>query len=300
LKKINLIYIASNGRSGSTLLDSILGASDNITTLGELQILPYELTNEAQPCGCGSRVVDCKFWKKVLENNKYIHNPLFTKFRSTKGSGKAVRPVELISYFLNLKRGGIAYKYSKLSYDLIDYINRKEFNFNDKGEQWFVDASKDPYRLSLMVESNLFNIKVIHIVKDPRSFVFSAVNRERWFKKNIKTIRMAVRYLVQNKIIEYIMPKAEDKSITIRYESLATSPRETLLLISNKLNISIDQDSIDDFRSVLQHGISGNHSRIEQKNIKLDTRWKLLFKKRYCVIVWFVTFILAKKYGYKY
>ena len=41
-KKIKLIYIASNGRSGSTLLDMLIGKHKSCFTLGEFQVLPID------------------------------------------------------------------------------------------------------------------------------------------------------------------------------------------------------------------------------------------------------------------
>ncbi len=57
--KFKLIYIASNGRSGSTLLDLLLGTHSNIWILGEFQNLPWELIEPRQTCGCGTAVEHC-------------------------------------------------------------------------------------------------------------------------------------------------------------------------------------------------------------------------------------------------
>ena len=41
-----------------------------------------------------------------------------------------------------------------------------------KGDQvqWLVDASKSVYRLLWLRETGLFDVRVIHLVKDPRTF----------------------------------------------------------------------------------------------------------------------------------
>ena len=64
--KINLVYIASIGRSGSTLLESMLGAHSRVQTMGELHIWPHEIEGGGiRPCSCGEFVEACKFWSYV-------------------------------------------------------------------------------------------------------------------------------------------------------------------------------------------------------------------------------------------
>ena len=43
MSKIQVLYIVSNGRSGSTLLQMLLNLHKNIFTVGEIQELPNEL-----------------------------------------------------------------------------------------------------------------------------------------------------------------------------------------------------------------------------------------------------------------
>ena len=64
---INLVYIASSGRSGSTLLELILNNFDEVWTVGELNILPWEIKETTQFCGCGQEVKNCGFWSLVTK-----------------------------------------------------------------------------------------------------------------------------------------------------------------------------------------------------------------------------------------
>ena len=66
--KINLIYVASIGHSGSTLLESMLGAHSQIATCGEIHILPHEIAERSvMPCSCGKSIVDCQFWSQIQQ-----------------------------------------------------------------------------------------------------------------------------------------------------------------------------------------------------------------------------------------
>ena len=68
-----VIYISSDERSGSTMLDLMIGNHSNITSLGEVHHLHAYATrnrdiyNPGHPlvCMCGKQLIKCVFWTKV-------------------------------------------------------------------------------------------------------------------------------------------------------------------------------------------------------------------------------------------
>ena len=66
--KKTLIYIASDVRSGSTLLDYLLSNNDNIISIGEFALLNDHLNRKGWGvswdwcCSCGQHLEDCSFW----------------------------------------------------------------------------------------------------------------------------------------------------------------------------------------------------------------------------------------------
>ena len=67
-----LLYIASDVRSGSTLLDMLLGGHSQIEALGELQFLKSHVRREGTgyswdwKCTCGADFTDCPFGPKLI------------------------------------------------------------------------------------------------------------------------------------------------------------------------------------------------------------------------------------------
>ena len=59
-KRINIIYVLSQGRSGSTVLDLILGNYKNNVSLGELHNLYWDI-HEDNICSCGNKILNCSF-----------------------------------------------------------------------------------------------------------------------------------------------------------------------------------------------------------------------------------------------
>ena len=69
MKKI--LFIAGAGRSGSTLLDITLGNMKGCFSLGELNFLVENGIIKNEFCSCGTKVLDCSFWKKIISKWNY-------------------------------------------------------------------------------------------------------------------------------------------------------------------------------------------------------------------------------------
>ena len=59
-----LAFIGGSGRSGSTMLDLLLGNSPYVQSTGEIMRLSL-YARTAQPCTCGALLQDCEFWSRV-------------------------------------------------------------------------------------------------------------------------------------------------------------------------------------------------------------------------------------------
>lgn len=64
--KIKVLFIAGRGRSGSTILDNILGQIDGFFSAGELRYLRNRSLIENRFCGCGNSFRKCKLWSEIL------------------------------------------------------------------------------------------------------------------------------------------------------------------------------------------------------------------------------------------
>ena len=62
---IRVIYIMGAGRSGSTVLDTVLGNHFQIESVGELANLPKFAWINGEYCACGERGNACLFWEEV-------------------------------------------------------------------------------------------------------------------------------------------------------------------------------------------------------------------------------------------
>lgn len=61
----DLIYVIGSGRSGSTVLERVLGSAPGVVAVGELHAL-WRLPLDGLTCSCGNPVRDCDFWRQTL------------------------------------------------------------------------------------------------------------------------------------------------------------------------------------------------------------------------------------------
>jgi hypothetical protein len=62
---LKVLFVGGYGRSGSTLLDRVLGQIPGFVSVGELRHVFQEGYLENRCCGCGERFHDCAFWQAV-------------------------------------------------------------------------------------------------------------------------------------------------------------------------------------------------------------------------------------------
>lgn len=309
--RINLIYIASTGRSGSTLLDMLLGSHPQIATAGEIQILPHEiLLNDFMPCGCGKPISECLFWQEIIEDINILSHPepQINYFREEHNRGKTVRwkhLFELFSRRLHESKQAEIDIYGLNNYDLFHKfldVHEKDSGVRPK---WIIDASKDPYRLLWLKSSDLFDIKVIHLVKDPRAFAYS-MNRkvldqpDYTYKAYRLTLRKTLSWLLHNYFFSKIQKKYFAKSdfLLVNYENLASRPQETYNNILEFIDSDLKRNAIEEYKEKTFHTIAGNNMRYRPRQIILDEKWKTSLPFLHKKTVELLSYFAKSNYGY--
>ena len=62
---VKVLYIGGLGRSGSTLLDRMLGQLPGFFSAGEIRDLWQRGLRENALCGCGAPFKECEVWTRV-------------------------------------------------------------------------------------------------------------------------------------------------------------------------------------------------------------------------------------------
>jgi hypothetical protein len=302
--EIPLIYILSNGRSGSTLLDLLLGAHEHVWTLGEAQNLPWDLREAERVCGCGARLRECAFWRRILPRIPLDQgNYPIEFFREAQGRGKVLR----WGLLPGLCRGRVpprhrepVQEYGALNADYLATVFDAARERTGGSVRWLVDASKDPYRLFWLQHSKRFDLRVIHLTKDAPAFVYSMVKRDLPRARRA-ALRMTGRWLVENSIMTRLCRAnfPSHQYIHVRYEDLAGRPDATCKRVGDWLGFEFPEQASREFRNRENHAVSGNQTRWQNTAIRLDRRWRSALPKNYQRFTRLLTRPLASKYGYQ-
>lgn len=283
-ERLPLLYILSSGRSGSTLLDLLMGAHPNLWSVGELQILPWELEEHRAPCGCGQHLNVCSFWNGVLKDLGEAGvdleaGPLpLRHFRNAHGFGQVLRKEHLRSLWrgrLTGAQAGLAQSYGQLNRAVLDTVARHAAPLRPGGIEWLVDASKDPYRLAYLAESGQFDLRVVHLVKDPRAFVHSMTRADERLEKS-RVMRFGLRWGVENRLMRRYLEQglAPEQWRAVRYEDLAGDPAGTLEELFGWLGVDAQFPAHEAFREADNHAVSGNQMRWQSGGVRLDQKWR--------------------------
>lgn len=305
--KIKVIYILGEGRSGSTLVERILGQHTNIFAAGELRHIWERSFNENQLCSCGIEFKKCDIWQEVLENfkiknidtNKLIH---------------AQEKIGRIRHFFTLKsiKKNNAYTDNPYLMEIINtYYELYSAILKTTKQQYVLDASKHPIFAYLLSMHPKIDLTLLHLVRDVRGVAYS------WRKKKIRPEitthqefmpRYSAAYTAINwDIVNYIgnyMKKEIDSYTLLRYEDIIQHPKVEVRNIFKLLQLADETESIfiDETTVFLNqnHTVSGNPMRfkIGPVNLALDEEWKIKMTNIDKSITNILSFPFLKKYKY--
>lgn len=276
MQKLKVIYVLSNGRSGSTLLELLFGAAEPGFTLGEAQDL-YWNHQLGKHSGSGFSMEQCPFWSGVLNRCSPDQIKEVSRFREDYGRGRVLRWRYLAAIFLGIQARKLSAEiemYLCANEDYFESCARAAKHLNSHCPVWLIDASKDPYRLFSLSKSRKLDIKVVHIIKRPEAFVFSMLKGRK--NKFAYGLRMAFRWVVENAVMFRVRRQffSSDSNITVRYEDLASDPSGVLTRTVNSLDLCMSVEEMLGFREKPNYAISGNKMRADRRPIALDQKWK--------------------------
>lgn len=284
-KKPTIIYIVSDRRSGSTLLENILSKSGETTSVGELSMLhghilkagPGERWNWT--CSCGDPVNVCRFWSPVLQQTWNRDQSVFNTNIAWNFKSKKMLAVALLPMFFRKRLPGIigAPKNKHVQstlYSLYATI------FAQTGKPFIVDSSKDPLQaLCIYRGKRDFDVKIIWLKRDLRAI---AVSKSKWKELNVKKQKTIGKLLldvfyfrrISKAVIGFF--KKEDV-LTIHYEALARQTQQQLEMATAAFNMQ-PYKAPEYMLAENDHTIGGTPNRFSKRPIVYDEGWKESYK----------------------
>lgn len=302
-KPITVIYLAGWGRSGSTVVGSLLGRINGASYVGELWNLWEDAFIENEFCGCVRRYDDCGFWKGVFDSipiTRELGQSLF-RFKLKRLGSRALIFRRKKHFFNDSEMSNYADTFKRL----ISTVSEKS------GSNIIIDASKTPNMIPVYGQIPGVRLCVIHLVRDPRAVAYS------WFHRSKKRgpdedsgnmhrhnpAKSTLSWLARNYFISKFGSTLNSDYQVLRYEDFVASNGSALETVVNKLKLPELDLSHNPIGAgvTFSHSVRGNPIRFESSEIKIkeDDTWKEKLPIIEKLLVSILASPLLKKYRYK-
>jgi hypothetical protein len=307
---IPVLYIGGSGRSGSTLLERLVGQLPDAFPLGEVVFLWRRGVLEDQLCGCGERFSGCPFWTAVGT-------------RAFGGWGRIdleevlalQRAVDRNRFIPLMAAGGVApsgYRRALGRYaEYVVPVYRAAMDVSEAGV--LIDSSKHASSAFLLGRLRGLDLRVVHLVRDSRGVAYSWTKQVRKpevvdgasYMPRYSPGRQSLYWLAYNAMFEGL-PASGVATTRVRYEWLLREPRREIGRVARFAGIRADDEAfafLVDRSATLRpnHTVSGNPMRFKNGPVELriDDAWRRELPRRQAALVSGLTWPLQRRYGYR-
>lgn len=290
-------------RSGSTILNALLGAASNSVAVGELSQLARGGWLNDEYCACGARVSRCEFWQGVLSE---LGGDRLEIARETLHAQQSVERLRFFYRGVLFPNGPQQIAFRRNCHTLVSTIA------STSGVSSVIDASKNPLRARAMARIGEIDFRLVHLVRDVRGVAWSLAKPYRKDvaagiqndMSGIPLSRGAASWALANTVSELVMKAVDaDKRIRIRYEDLVNDPVATLRNIEAVTALSLGKaiERVQTSEPVsFGHTVAGNRARMGNGvTIQTGEEWHTKMpadqqrRLRLLVLPW------ARRYGYE-
>lgn len=306
----NVLFIAGWGRSGSTLVDRLLGQLPSVMSVGEMRDIWQRGLLEDRLCGCGLPFSICPFWQRVGEQ-AFGGWATLDAARVSRLRMAVDRPWNL-PFLLFPRLATRTYRrnvreYATLLGQLYDGVA------SVSGARVTVDSSKIA-TYALLLRAAGLRLHILHLVRDSRGVIHS------WRKQVLRTdatgrpdpdymrqygaVAGSLRYLVYNVLTEMLrlgrLPYRR-----LRYEDVVAAPDAALAVVADHAGVDVEPVLLTRLREgavklAANHTVDGNPMRFTagEVRIRLDDAWRSKLPRPSRWVVSSLTFPLLHHYGY--
>lgn len=302
-----VLLIGGTQRSGSTLLDRLLGEVPGFVAVGELRFVWSRGVVQNCLCGCGSRFLECPFWQQVGE-------AAFGGWDAVDAAEivRLDRSVDRLWYLPFLLAPRLSRKFQRRLAEYCELLSRVYSAVAKvSGESIVVDSSKDPPFAFVLRHVPGIELDVLHLVRDSRGVAFSRTKRverpevidRQAFMDQRHPAESSFRWMLFNTLYHFIGALGV-RRIFMRYESLVESPREEVARAISAVGSSADGElrflDGESLNLGVHHTVSGNPMRLRHGPVvlRLDQEWEEKMRPAHRRLVSFMTFPLLLRYGY--
>ena len=266
------VFVLSDVRSGSTLVDQCLGAHPKIASLGEVHWLRAYVTEDRSlydpehplVCSCGLRVSDCPFWTSVAGRmGRPLESlQLRSSFRPPRSARRSELGLKRVSRrFLGafpavFRIKGVRDRLGSevLTRDLAALFDAVAAT---TGCEYCVDSSKSAIRFRMLHDFEPHRVRAIVLARDYRAVVHSKMKRGQSLRA--AAIGWKRKMLEIESMTRDLPPGIVHR---LKYENFCENPRRELQRLCDFLGVDFSESMLTRPRRDVHH-IGGSPSKFD-------------------------------------
>jgi hypothetical protein len=275
-----VLYVAGWGRSGSTLLETLL-AGDHAVSVGETFQL-WSSSPLARYCSCGEPLAACPVWSHAVDAFDGPWADVVEEMRAIRRRSLRVRNLPRLLGDRPWPGAADVARYGSVMRTVYRAVARAT------GATTLIDSSKLPIELAAIAPSYP-RLRVIHLVRDPRAVAASWKRDIRWNMPDGSSLRLpthpawasATRWNLYHGLTSLVVRARHLPTLRISYESLVRLEKRA---IADVAAFTCDPQLTDRARRAaardglavpVQHAIAGNPGRRSGEPLMLreDDSW---------------------------
>jgi hypothetical protein len=296
-----VLYLGGLGRSGTTLVERLLGELPSVCALGEIVHLWQRDILDDERCGCGARFSACTFWKRVGER--------------AFGGWSTVDVARVHALRDAVERTRHIPRLAKPSPEVLEYASFYTRVYRAaaevSGAAVVVDSSKHSALAHVLRWAGNIDLRVVHVVRDARGVAYSwtkTVSRPETDGTDEMTryspSRSALLWNAHNAAFGLLARRGVPVH-RVRYEQFLADPRAALTDLAAYAGVPVggaDLKFVGDGHADLGvgHSAAGNPMRFTVGRLALrrDDAWTVALPPRQRRLVGAVCAPMLRAYGY--
>ena len=303
-KKTRILYIAGNGRSGSTIIDQILGQIPGWFTVGELaELWQRNILQFLRMRPSPQRL-------RLLASSCFMDAFHDTPDRFDFAAVWALRNRCARSRHLFLLTNSLMRRFIEPPLDTyIDLTTRLyQAVIAITGATVVVDSSKLASHAYVLEQTGAADLFVIHLVRDPRGVAYSWLKNRRHRNPaigefdNWHPARTSLNWVYTNGAIKRLWGSTKGRYLALRYEDFIARPEESVRRIVQLVGQPATPLPFLSHHTVSlapTHGVSGNVVRFDTGPVRLtlDDKWRTGMKPLHKLLVTTLTAGILPRFG---
>lgn len=275
MSAVRVLYIAGYGRSGSTVLDTVLGTLPGVVSTGELEKLAAARADD-EPCACGAPVTGCAFWQAVTARLASAGLDLASFEQDRRHLEHRLGALRLLA-----RRSARADRYAAGTRALFAAI------LAESGRNVIVDSSKTPARAEALARVAGLDLFVLHLVRDGRGVAWSlakalardAAGGVATALRPRSVVRTALSWRFTNEAARRLFAaRPADRRLLVRYEDYVRALPVALAPLGEFLGLTpaeLGARLVDEGGFRPGHAVAGNRLRLQQSvRLTPDVAWR--------------------------